>query len=250
MSGSARPTLEALDALWARHRNGWRRLLSRAAVREIALRSRFDLDLLLPDRIANAVPKGTIPDCARCEDICCAGIENVVSLRLRDIAVLIDLERTDLISRKKPRFDPNLLTRRPSLGELAGSELWRVLPVMRQVGELRICAALTPELRCSLHPDWPLSCERFPYTLSAVRRQVTWGTRCPEQRVSPEYAARGAEMFESAVGTFNERVRDAVLLAHARPELDQLGVGAFLVAEGEDPFEEPAPAGRLPVLRV
>src|SRR5262249_47265398 len=89
------PTLAALDALWARYHGSWRRLLSRGAITELRLRASFDVDLMSPWRIANKIPKGTIPDCASCDDICCAGIENVVSLRLRDIAVFIDLGRTD-----------------------------------------------------------------------------------------------------------------------------------------------------------
>ena len=53
---------------------------------------------------------------------------------------------------------------------------------MRQVGELEVCAALdTDTLKCTLHPAWPTSCERFPYSLNVARRQVHWGTRCPSK---------------------------------------------------------------------
>jgi hypothetical protein len=52
-------------------------------------------------------------------------------------------------------------------------------------------------------------------------------------------------MFDAAVETYNLRVCDAVLLTHARSELEQLGIGAFLTAPGEDPFEPPP---RLPVV--
>jgi len=224
--------LERLDALWRRYDRGWKRLLSPGVLRELSLRASFDLDLLAPHRIANEIPKGTVPDCPRCEDICCAGLENLVSLRLRDVAVLIDLDRTDLISVRKPRFPPGLVRARPALHELMGSELWLTLPVLKQVGERRICAALTAEMQCSLYPSWPLSCDRFPYTLSA-RRRVVWGSRCASKQCGPEHEPRHAEMFEAAVDTFNERVRDAVLLAHARPALDEIGIGRFLSAPAE-----------------
>lgn len=247
--GEASTTRAALAELWSAHRSGFRRLMSTGLIRELELRSSFDLDLMVPDRVRNRIQAGTIPDCERCDDICCAGLENLVSLRLVDIATLIDVGRTDLIQRKKPRFPDELLRERPHLEELVHSELWRALPVLKQVGESHICAALSPSMRCTLHPHWPLSCERFPYTLKAARREVVWGLRCPSQKTGPEHEARGGEMFEASIEVYNERIRDAVLLKHARPALDRMGLGAFLVAPDEDPFEEPAPRlGRLPVL--
>ena len=237
MEGVPTKTREALEALWRKHAGGWRRLLSRGMLTELSLRSSFDVGLLSARRIRNRVPKGTIPDCQRCEDICCAGAANVVSLRLVDIATLIDVDRTDLIVQTKPRFPERMVEGRPALFELHGSELFRTLPVLRQIGEHRICAALSSDLECSLHPNWPLSCERFPYTLDTGRRRVHWGTRCPEQQRDPAHTARGKEMFHAAVRTFNERVRDAVLLAHARETLDEIGIGAFLSHPGDDPFE-------------
>jgi hypothetical protein len=242
------PTLQALDVLWDRYRNKWRRLLSTDAVQELKLRASFDVDLMAPWRIANKIPRGTIPDCPNCEDICCAGVENVVTLRLRDIAVLLDLQRTDLITKKKPRFPAHMLRTRPMLQELVASELFRALPVMRQVGEHRICAALTADLRCSLHPYWPTSCERFPYTLTAVRRQVTWGTRCPAKQCGTEHEARSEELFQGSIDAYNERVKDAVLLSHAREALDEMGIGAWITDDEEDPFEGAESRRSLPVL--
>ena len=243
------PTESALADTWARHRSGLRRLLSRRVLEELTLRASFDLDLLHPERVRLRIQPGTIPDCSSCDDICCAGLENVVSLRLADIATLIDIGRTDLISRKKPRFPAQLLAQRQHLSELAESELWRTLPVLRQVGESHICAALSPELRCTLYPHWPLSCERFPYTLKAVRREIVWGLRCPSQTSAPENVARSQEMFGASVEAYNGRIRDAVLLEHARDELEELGIGAFLVGRDEDPFEDAPPRlGRLPIV--
>jgi hypothetical protein len=248
-NSTGRPTLAALDALWSHYANRWSRLFSPGAVTELMLRASFDLETLSVERIANRVPRGTIPDCPSCQDVCCAGEENVVSLRLRDVAVLIDIGRTDLMTRQKPRFGDAMLASRPALRELVASELFQTLPVLRQVGPERRCAALDEALSCTLHPDWPLSCERFPYSLSAVRREVVWGKRCASKHQRPEHAARGDAMFRAAVAVYNERVRDAVLLAHARPALDRLGIGAFLLTEGEDPFEPGAGrGGRLPVL--
>lgn len=242
------PLSQALDGLWQDYDSSWRRLLSRAMVKELVLRASFDTDLISPWRIANTIPKGTIPDCPACTNICCAGLENVVSLRLRDIAMLIDLGRTDLMSKLKPNFPAWMLEERPLLKELVASELWRALPVMRQVGSLQACAALNLNtLQCSLHPHWPTTCERFPYSLNAMRKQVTWGTRCPSKHQSPMHEARSEAMYRASIEAYNHRVRDAVLLAHARPALAELGLGEWITAPDEDPFE-PKPKG-LEIIR-
>lgn len=239
----AGPVRAELDRLWSRYRSGWRRLLSPGVVKELVLRASFDPDLIAPWRVANKIPKGTIPDCPTCTNICCAGLENVVSLRLVDVAMLIDLDRTDLMQKQKPNFPAWMLDERPGLHQLVASELWRALPVMRQMGDLNVCAALdTDTLQCSLHPNWPTSCERFPYSLDAVRRQVTWGQRCPVKTTSTRFEARSRALFQAAVSAYNERVRDAVLLAHARPALEEMGIGAWITAADEDPFE-PRPKG-------
>lgn len=206
-------------------------------IAELKLRASFEVDLVSPKKIASKIPAGTIPNCAACEDLCCAGLENVVSLRLSDVAGLMDIGRTDLMTKKKPNFPKNMLRNRPGLYEVVGSELWRTLPVLRQIGESRICAALTPDLKCSLHPHWPTSCERFPYTLSARKRTVSWGTRCPERQCAPEHYERSQELTAAAISAYNERVKDAVLLTHAKDELDALGIGAWLTRDHEDPFE-------------
>ncbi len=237
----------ALSGLWEKYRSSWGRLLSTAAVRELKLRASFDVDLLSRWRIVNRVAAGTIPDCPNCTNICCAGLENVVSLRLRDIARLIDLDRTDLMTKKKPNFPASMLAERPGLGELVASELWRTLPVLRQTGDLKVCAALSKRLTCTLYPHWPLSCERFPYSLSVVRRQVTWGSRCPSEKRDPTFEPRRRALFQAALDAYDERVKDAVLLTHARPALDELGIGAWLTGPDEDPFED-APKG-LPIIR-
>src|SRR5204863_9397092 len=128
--------------------------------------------------------------------------------------------RTDLMTKKKPNFPRDMQRMRPALYEVVGSELWRALPVLRQIGESRICAALTPELKCSLHPHWPTSCERFPYTLSAKKGAVTWGTRCPSKTCAPEHQERSEQLFVASIDAYNERVKDAVLLAHPKDELE------------------------------
>ena len=239
------PVQQGLDALWGRYRSKWKRLFSTKMIDELVLRASFDIDTLNPFWIANKIPKGTIPECRRCPDICCAGLENVVSLRLTDVAMFMDMDRTDLMARKKPNFPLQMLRTRPALSELVASDLWRALPVLVQLGEDRVCAALSPDNLCSIHPQWPSSCERFPYTLGALRKDVIWGRRCPVQQTGPQHEERSKQLFRSAIHAYNLRVMDAVLLTHARKQLDELGIGRWLIAKDEDPFE---PRSGLPII--
>lgn len=233
------PAREALEALWRRHQNPARRLLSPRVLRELELRARFELEVPDVESVVNEVPRGAAPACASCPNRCCGGWDNVVSLRLSDLATLVDLGRTDLVRRRKPRFPESVLEARPGLRALETSLLWRSLPVMRQLGPGGVCAALGDDGRCTLYPSWPASCARFPYTFDPARRRVTWGTRCPVQKAERDEAHARA-LFEASLAAYEEKVRDAVLLVHARPELDAIGLGPWLCRPGEDPFESSA----------
>lgn len=235
-SATPGPAERALEALSEKHASPTRRLFSPALLRELALRARFEVDPVKPDRVRSTIVGGALPDCPSCPNVCCSGYENLVSLRLKDIAVLLDQGRADVISSKKPRFPEALLERRPGLRVLSESRLFRALPVLRQVGPARRCAALVGDRSCGLYPHWPTSCARFPYTLTSDRRRVVWSTRCPVERPEPN-PTRSQALFAAALATYNERIRDAVLLAHAERELDALGLGVWLCRAGEDPFE-------------
>lgn len=242
----AGPTRRALDALWERHRHAGKRWLGLGILRELALRNRFELKPVDVRKVARDVPRGAVPDCPSCPQICCGGLENVVSLRLSDLATLVDLGRTDLVSKLKPRFPEDLVAERPGLRDLSESYLWRSLPVLAQLGPERRCAALTRNLQCSLYPHWPISCERFPYTLTPDRRRVRWGTRCPTRKPRAHlHRDRSDALFEATLSAWNERIRDAVLLFHARAELERLGLGPWLCGPDETFTEAPGP---LPVL--
>ena len=237
------PTESALRTLWDRFKSPTARLLSSGFLRELQLRRRFRTTFLREVDVSEEVTQGAVPDCRRCPNNCCRGYGSVVSLRLCDVARLMDLGRTDLMRKGKPRFPRSFLEERPSLRPVMESSLWRSLPVLHQTGPERRCAALTSELRCSLHPHWPWSCARFPYTLAADNRRIVWGSRCPVQKRQPD-PERAQELASAVLSAYNQRIRDAVLLAHARPQLIELGMGSWLTAENEDPFErEPEKVG-------
>lgn len=225
-SHGVRQARDVLERLWSKHRSQAKRFLSKPWT-EVRLMSQFELAPVRLASVINEVPKGAVPDCGACMNNCCGGLENLVSLRLIDVATLIDIGRTELMSKTKPVFPPELLQAKPSLLALQESWLFQTLPVLKQVGAERRCAALTPNLECSLHPSWPTSCERFPYMMTADRKKVRWGTRCPSRAPQPDLQ-RAAELHAGAVAVFNERIRDAVLLQHARADLNAAGFEPFL----------------------
>ncbi len=215
----------ALEALWRETtqkplwlpKTLWRYLRLR---RRIDLRSlsRFDLKVLGP-------PHG-LPNCRACTDICCIGKKNQVSLRLVDIASLMDLGRTDLIARERVDPPADSVARERFLG----SRTHATFPVLRQ-DENERCLALGRDRRCSLHPHWPLSCARFPYSLDLDDREIFYSPRCPSIDVTGHHE-RVNGMVDAAISAYNERIRDWILVEFAWPGLERHGFTAFLHKTG------------------
>lgn len=222
------PTVAALDALWARvaSRPLW---APPHFFRYLALRLRTRLTRLDPARVAVRAPPGMVNDCKSCRDNCCIGPRSTVLLRLRDLAVLVDLGREDMIVPDAPSFTAAELSARPALRRQVASESWRIFPKLRQ-NRFNACAALGDDGRCSLYPHWPLACARFPYALDLGRREVFYSRRCDSFwiRNDGRADARVTDMKVAAVAAYDERVKDLVLLAYAREELDCLGLGRYL----------------------
>ncbi len=197
--------------------------------RWLRLRSQLRPRLLDPASVRVLAPPGMVNDCASCRDNCCIGPRSTVLLRLRDVAVLCDIGREDLVTHARPSFDDAELARRPALRRQVESDAWRVFPVLRQ-NRYHACAALTDEGRCSLHPHWPLGCARFPYALDLEHREVFYSRRCDSFWIRHDGRAGGRveAMKLAAVAAYNERVKDLVLLAYARERLAALGLLRFL----------------------
>jgi Fe-S-cluster containining protein len=214
----------ALDALW-RETTAEPLWMPKTLWRYLRLKRRINLAPLSRADVHVLPGPRALSKCRACTDSCCFGKKNEVSLRLVDIAVLMDLGRTDLISRKKAALPEDSAAR----ARFAQSRTRAVFPVLRQ-DESERCMALTSDKRCSLYPDWPLSCARFPYSLDLDDREIFYSPRCPSYTVVPN-DERIETMIDAALGAYNERIRDWVLLEFARPSLDRLGFLAFLDLE-------------------
>ncbi len=220
------PTLRALDALWQQvsQRPLW---APPHFLRYVRLRARMRLKLLDPARTTLVTPKGKINDCSSCSDSCCIGSRNTVLLGLRDIARLIDLRRTALIRHAKPQFTAQELAQRPALRRHVASETWRRFPVLAQ-NSFGACMALDLDGRCTLHPHWPQSCARFPFALHLDSSEVFYSRRCRSFAIHPGAVKKAERIQLAAVAGYNERIKDAVLLAYAPERLTALGLMGFL----------------------
>jgi Fe-S-cluster containining protein len=222
------PTVRALEALW---RQVTRRPLYVPPNfwRYARLRLRARLRLLDPRRVPVVAPPGKINDCSSCTRSCCLGPRSTVLLRLRDIATLVDVGRTDLMTHAKPAFDEAELQARPALRQHVSTASWKRFPVLRQ-NAFGACGALSSEGRCTLFPHWPLSCARFPYALHLADGDVFYSPRCDSFWIHPRAEAAASEMAALAVTSYNERIKDLILLEYAPAQLDALGLLRFTEA--------------------
>lgn len=219
-------TLRALDSLWQEvaHRPLW---APPYFLRYLRLRARMRLKLLDAAHTTLVTPTGQLNACSDCSDSCCIGVHNTVLLGLRDIARLMDVGRTDLMVHKKPEFSAEELARRPALRRHVHSRSWRIFPVLAQ-NSFGACMALTVEGRCSLYPQWPQSCARFPFSLASDGTEVFFSRRCRSFFIHPDQVKKATRIQLAAVAGYNERIKDAVLLAYAPKRLSALGIMGFL----------------------
>jgi Fe-S-cluster containining protein len=222
----ALPTVDALNALWSEvsSRPLW---ASPNFFRYLKLRWRMRLAPVRAERLKILAPRGKVNDCASCTDICCIGPRSTVSLRFRDIATLIDIGRTELITHEKPNFATDDRRGHPALERTLHSTNWQRFPVL-QKNSFGACAALTDEGKCGIYPHWPLSCERFPYALDVDASLVFYSSRCRSFWIRDGEQGRVEQMKAAAAAGYNERIKDLVLLAYAPERLERLGLTRFL----------------------
>lgn len=220
------PTVRALEKLWSEvtARPLW---ADGRFFNYLRLRSRMRLKMVEPQTLHSIVPTGKVNDCPGCTDICCIGHNQTVSLRFCDIATLIDIGRTELITKDKPTFAGQELEQKPALKLTVASDAWKRFPVLRQ-NTFGACNALSDEGKCTLYPHWPTSCARFPYALDVEAAEITYSQRCRSFWIRPDADAKIEGMKVAAVAAYNERIKDLVLLAYAPTQLAELGLTAFL----------------------
>ena len=220
------PTVKALDAIWARIQD--RPLWAPPTFwKWLKLNLRMRTRLLREEKVQIIAPKFKVNECASCTDNCCVGPHSTVLLRLHDIATLMDIGRTDLMTHQKPTFSQQTLSARQALKLQTSSSDWKSFPVLKQ-NSFHACAALDTDGKCTLFPYWPSACARFPYALDAENLEVFYSRRCDSFWVRPDAEEEVHAMRKAAVAAYNSRIKDQLILAFAEKELEDLGLTRFL----------------------
>ena len=219
------PLEQRLAALWPLARSRLDTLAHFGAT--LRLRRKFSLRMLRVGELKIKVPALQTPNCDACVDLCCTGPNAIVSLRLRDIAALVDAGFEHAIVPRGDGAAPPTPTwaRR----EADGSVFHQVFPILAR-DRTGTCTLLTEDRKCGAFPAWPLSCARYPYALDLQSKVVFWAKGCPTDdlvRVD-DAPIRVRALVRAVVDAYNERVKDAVILHLARAELDALGVTRYL----------------------
>ena len=220
------PTVEALEQLWSGI-SSKPLYASPHFWRYLKLRWRMKLKLEDAATFKIRAPKWKVNDCSGCTDICCVGPHSTVTLGFRDIATLIDINRTELISHQKPEFNSEVLENRPALKRHVATTSWQQFPVLK-TNAMGACQALTMDGQCGLHPHWPMSCARFPYSAHIEEKKVFYSRRCDSFWIRPDAKESVEGMALEAVASYNERIKDLVLLEYAPQRLEDMGLTHYL----------------------
>ena len=225
------PTVKALDELWEQIQD--RPLWAPPTFwKWLKLNLRMRTRRLNPEKIKIIAPQYKVNECASCTDNCCIGPHSTVLLRLRDIATLIDIDRTDLMTHQKPNFSEEAISSRQALKLQTASSDWKSFPILKQ-NSFHACAALDTDGQCTLFPHWPSACARFPYALDAENLEVFYSRRCDSFWVRPDAKDQVHAMRKAAVAAYNSRIKDQLILAFAEKELEELGLTRFLQSPGK-----------------
>ncbi len=198
-----------LESVWV-GRVRRRALRLRNIGRNLRLWRRFRLHPLRRESLDLRVSAGQIPDCAACEELCCIGPRNTISLRLEDLARLLDADLEWAISRHKPIYSRELLQKYPSLREIERLTTYRCFPVLRQRAD-GSCVFLTRRGRCAIYAIRPLRCRRFPYRLDAELKAIVYSSACKSfRRDGTPWEVEA--MAEAVTQNYNAKIRDLLML--------------------------------------
>ena len=199
--------------------------------RSFALWRRFDLRSLDLSTVKLKIPNGQLPDCENCIELCCTGPNARVSLRLLDIARLVDHGHAAHIV-KDPVLDADnrrdkQIEKQHSWArrEADGSVFHRVFPVLAR-DATGTCMFLTADRLCGVYPGWPLSCARYPYALDRQLKVIFYAKGCTSTvTVQPADApVRVRALARAVIDAYNQRIKDVVTLALAPDRLAELGL--------------------------
>lgn len=212
------------------------------------LSRRFDLTFLRLSNVNVAIPRGILPDCENCLDICCTGKNAIVSLRFLDIAKLIDTNFSWAIDTRLPTTAINISSETISnkdasknISALSARKIFQetlfydVFPVLHH-DATNTCVLLDDDRMCRVYPQWPLSCARYPYALDKKHNTVFYAHGCQSRLTQVESASsltgKQRALVQAVLDSYNERIKDVILLHTALDELHEIGVLRYVRLTG------------------
>ncbi len=217
-----------LHALWDEVRTN-RLFKPRYFLTNLYVFNKYSLQLVDPVKVKNTMAPLKVPDCTTCIHNCCHGVENTVSLRLIDIARLLDAGLADMIDlNNRVHIEKEILRKHPGIAANIQSDTWRKFPVLRRVND--ICPKLGKDNKCTIYGARPLTCRRYPFMLKDDLKAVTVSTYCKNLVVhAGNWGDENVqELFLSAIDSYNEKVKDLILIYYAKKELEDLKIGKYL----------------------
>ncbi|MBL92171.1 MAG: hypothetical protein CMH56_10245 [Myxococcales bacterium] len=198
----------------------------------LMLRKGFDLTFIKPHEFRLLVPAHQLTDCDNCTEVCCTGPNSRVSLGLLDQARLIDAGLSHAIQ-QGPHGVNDSANKLWAQSASEESLFFRGFPVLKR-DATQTCALLNENLSCGAFPHWPMSCERYPFAVNLENKTVFWAEGCASLHEvhEPEALLRGRQLFHAAIETYNQRIRDVILLYVAMPELADMGLLRHLSLHG------------------
>ncbi len=184
---------------------------------------RYQSRMLKLQDLVLEVPETQHPMCSSCKNTCCSG-PNLVSLRLSDLARLIEAGLGWAAVTPTPLQREEIYQENPELREIEDRDSFRLFPVLEQ-NKQGCCVFLDDEKRCSIHSIRPLACRRFPHFLSSDLKSVKWARFCKsyEQNETQQSDAR-----EIILENHNQKLKDLWLLSFGKDLLRKLGLLDYL----------------------
>ena len=169
---------------------------------------------VLDDDIEVTAPRGWGPACASCKDPCCASPQSVVSLRLLDVARLVDAGLEEAIAIDDGQNDLPATTIRV-LRDKAHLDTWKYFPFLRKRKDGS--CIFFEKGACKAYEHRPLQCRAFPYQVDDDATKIRWASFCQSMQRREGTSDESAEL-NAARDSYHEKLRDLLTRIHA-PEL-------------------------------
>lgn len=169
-----------------------------------------------------------IPNCTACTDTCCKS-PSLVSLRLIDIARLVDAGHQQAVARVDRPARRAIHTLHPALEAAESKDSFRYFPVLRQKVD-GTCVFLTAQQRCGVYAIRPLACRAFPYLLNDDLKSVRFAEGACSTPAPESHSTTLRSLTAAVAAQFDAKVRDLMAVHHLPAALARLGLVRFLRA--------------------